>query len=84
MQNAGLELEQELLSLGKKNIGLCKGCWNCTKEKKCPLREDDLHEIKEKMIDCNLLILGSPVYTNQISAQLKVLFDRLFTWCHIK
>ncbi len=35
------------------------------------------------MIDCDFLILASPVYTNQVSAQMKALFDRLFTWCHI-
>jgi hypothetical protein len=35
------------------------------------------------MLECDMLILGSPVYTNQVSAQMKAMFDRLFTWCHI-
>ena len=78
----GLELEHELISLGKKEIKPCRGCWNCTYEKPCPVK-DDLPEIKQKMVECDMLILGSPVYTNQVSAQMKALFDRLFTWCHI-
>jgi hypothetical protein len=35
------------------------------------------------MIDCDMLILACPVYTNQVTAQMKALIDRLFTWCHI-
>jgi multimeric flavodoxin WrbA len=46
-------------------------------------RKDDLEEIKAAMVDCDMLILASPVYTNQVTAQMKALFDRLFTWCHI-
>ena len=80
---AGLEASHEVIALGRKTVSPCKGCWNCTKGKRCPLSNDDLEGIKGKMIDCDMLILASPVYTNQVSAQMKTLFDRLFTWCHI-
>jgi multimeric flavodoxin WrbA len=78
----GLIPVHELISLGRKDVQPCKGCWNCTRMNKCPI-QDDLTLLKEKMIDCDMLILGSPVYTNQISGQMKIMFDRLFTWCHI-
>lgn len=84
MSDAGLPLEHEVISLGKKKVLPCKGCWNCTRNKPCPQSlKDDLNEIKAAMIDCDMLIIACPVYTNQITAQLKALFDRLFTWCHI-
>ena len=35
------------------------------------------------MLKCEVLILACPVYENQVSAQMKALFDRLFVWCHI-
>lgn len=79
---AGVDLEHEVISLGRKHVDPCKGCWNCTKKRSCPIN-DDLREIKEKMIACDMLVLASPVYTNQVSAQMKAFFDRLFTWCHI-
>jgi multimeric flavodoxin WrbA len=79
---AGVNLEHEVISLGRKKISPCKGCWNCTKHKPCPIK-DDLPELKEKMIACDMLVLASPVYTNQVSAQMKAFFDRLFTWCHV-
>lgn len=79
---AGVNLEHEVISLGRKKVIPCKGCWNCTKHKPCPLK-DDLPELKVKMIACDMLVLASPVYANQVSAQMKAFFDRLFTWCHI-
>jgi len=84
MAGEGLELEHAVISLGRKQVLPCRGCWNCTREKPCPLsRKDDLEEIKAAMLDCDMLILASPVYANQVTAQMKALFDRLFTWCHI-
>jgi len=84
MAEAGLKVQHEVISLGNKQVLPCKGCWNCTRNKPCPLsREDDLEEIKAEMIACDMLILASPVYCNHISAQMKAFFDRLFTWCHI-
>ncbi|MBN2440236.1 MAG: flavodoxin family protein [Spirochaetales bacterium] len=80
---AGLALEHTVIPLSQKKVSPCKGCWNCTQEKPCPLANDSLEEIKLAMIECDMLIMASPVYTNQITSQMKALFDRLFTWCHI-
>ncbi|MCG8569327.1 MAG: flavodoxin family protein [Spirochaetes bacterium] len=82
ISNAGLNLVHQYIFLGEKKVNPCIGCWSCTRGKPCPLK-DDLEEIKEAMLDCDVLIVATPVYTNQITAQLKALFDRLFTWCHI-
>jgi len=82
MKQTGLNLENEIISLGRKKVEPCRGCWNCTNDRACPIK-DDLAEIKIKMLECDMLILGSPVYTNQVSAQMKAFCDRLFTWCHI-
>ena len=80
---AGLPLDHQIISLGRKNVSVCKGCWNCTCGKPCPLADDDLEETKAAMLECDMLILACPVYTNQVTAQMKALFDRLFTWCHM-
>jgi multimeric flavodoxin WrbA len=76
----GVDLEHEIISLGRLEVKPCRGCLNCTYNRPCPIK-DDLLEIKQKMITCDMLILGSPVYLNHVSAQMKALFDRLFTWC---
>lgn len=84
VEKAGLPVEHRVISLGEMKVQPCAGCWACTKGLACPLsRKDSLDEIKRAMLECDLVILASPVYTNQITAQMKALFDRLFTWCHI-
>jgi multimeric flavodoxin WrbA len=83
VEAAGLVMCRTAIVLSDVDIQPCRGCWNCTMEKPCPLRNDDLAGIKQQMIDCDMLVLASPVYTNQVSAQMKALFDRLFTWCHV-
>ncbi len=79
----GLPLDHQVISLGQKKVLPCRGCWNCTRHKPCPLANDDLAEIKAAMLSCDMLILACPVYANQVTAQMKALFDRLFTWCHV-
>ena len=83
VEAAGLPMQRTAIVLGDLEIRPCKGCWNCTMEKPCPLRGDDVAGIKQKMIECDMLVLASPVYTNQVTAQMKALIDRLFTWCHV-
>ncbi len=84
MAAEGLSIDHKIISLGRKKVLPCRGCWSCTRDRPCPLsRKDDLEEIKAAMMDCDMLIMASPVYTNQVTAQMKALFDRLFTWCHI-
>jgi len=81
---AGLPLEHRVISLGRTPIAPCRGCWSCAKNAPCPQsKNDDLEEVKAAMLGCDVLILASPVYENQVSAQMKALFDRLFTWCHV-
>ena len=71
----------EIIMLGDKDIGYCKECYNCTKTGNCEL-DDDLDEIKDKMLQSALIIFGSPVFMNNVSGQMKVFFDRLFLWMH--
>lgn len=75
------EVEYEIISLGDKDIQMCRGCWGCTISGKCVIK-DDMEEIRQKILECDFLILGSPVYVHQISAQMKVFFDRIFVWVH--
>lgn len=76
-----IAVETEVVSLGKVNIGPCKGCWACTKIGRCVV-QDGLQALQEKILVCDLLLLGSPVYVHQVSAQYKAFMDRLFIWIH--
>ncbi len=49
MKFNGLDADHKVVSLGRKNVLPCKGCWLCTKGKPCPIK-DDLEEIKKRHV----------------------------------
>lgn len=57
------------------NINPCIGCLYCMKNGRCHYK-DDMDFVYEKIINCDLIVLSSPVYFASVSAQLKALIDR--------
>ena len=47
----------------------------------CPL-EDDMHQLIDKIIDCDGVIISSPVYMSNVTGTLKIFIDRLCHWYH--
>lgn len=77
------DTEYEIISLGGQKIEPCRGCWACMKTGCCAHKNDALPNVMRKMKECDLLIIGTPVYEQQMSAQTKALFDRTFMWIHL-
>jgi len=75
-------IEADIVSLGRVGLKPCAGCWACTKTGECAIH-DGLYGLKEKMLACDLLILGSPVYVESVSAQAKGFIDRIYVWLHV-
>lgn len=73
--------DTEFISLANKRILFCEACYKCLKEKECVL-EDDLNEIRKKMIESDGLIIGSPTYNREITGQLKTFYDRIWYDIH--
>jgi len=76
-------LYAEIYTAGMVKLNYCKGCWCCMKNGFCPQdKEDDMGMLKAKMLEADLVIFGSPVYTYAVSGQTKVFLDRLAAWYH--
>jgi NAD(P)H-dependent FMN reductase len=58
------------------NIQYCQGCFTCLRTGVCPI-EDDLLAVRERLLSADGIVVGSPVYADQPTAQLKTLMDRL-------
>lgn len=69
-------IETELVQLSGKIIEPCKACWACGGRKNCIHKKDMFQEIFEKMTQADGIILGSPVYTANISANMQALLER--------
>lgn len=69
-------IETEMVQLSGKIIAPCRACWACGGQKTCVHQNDPFQEIFEKMLRADGLILGSPVYTANISANMQAFLER--------
>lgn len=70
----------ETVYLRRKEIRFCQGCFRCHDENEnelgCRIHRDAMDEILPKLKSCQGLIVASPVYFGQVSAQMKAFMDR--------
>jgi multimeric flavodoxin WrbA len=62
------------------DIKPCRGCLGCHKgdqNRGCVI-DDDMQKLYVALEEADVLVLGSPVYMGQMSAQAKTFIDRLF------
>ena len=71
------EAETKVYTLNDMNIKPCQSCFFCRKEEACAIK-DDMQSVYEDIKDADAVVIGSPVYMLQVTAQTKLLFDRLF------
>ncbi len=69
----------EFIKLADCDIAPCTSCWGCRKSGMCTTHDDMTEILIPKLLDCSALVIGSPVYFNNVSAQVKAFMDR--TWC---
>lgn len=69
-------IETELIELADKTIKGCIGCFGCTEKKQCVIKDDFFNECFIKMANADGIILGSPVYSADISSKMKAFLER--------
>ena len=76
LQKAGID--GELFQLAGKKIRGCVACYKCfeNKDQRCAVNDDVLNACIEKMIEADGIILGSPTYFANVSAEIAALIDR--------
>ena len=77
-------IKTEKLYLRDYSISPCNSCFACCDEKAgegaadkaCFVYRDGMDEIYHKLVECQGLILASPVYFGSVNAQMKMFMDR--------
>ena len=71
-------IETELIELAGKPLKGCNACWGCMTQKiqRCIMDDDFFNECFAKMVEADGIILGSPVYSADVTSQIKALIDR--------
>ena len=71
-------IETEVVQLAGREIHGCIACFKCFEnlDQRCAVRNDAANECIEKMTKAQGIILGSPVYFQDVTAEMKALIDR--------
>jgi multimeric flavodoxin WrbA len=78
-KNEGAEIE--ILDITQLNIKYCVGCGTCWRKGKCWI-EDDYQSVLDKIHSADGVVFTTPVYVNNMTAQLKTLLDRMTSPLH--
>lgn len=75
------ELEKEgiktdLIQLADHEIAPCRGCFGCRGKANCVFQNDGFRFVWERMTSADGILLGSPVYSADVSAKMKALLER--------
>ncbi len=70
--------ETEFFQLGGQPIRGCRACYECfrTQNARCSQKDDVFNECFEKLLQADAILLGSPTYFSDVSAEMKALLDR--------
>ena len=60
------------------DIKPCRSCYGCKQGERGCIINDDMQKLYNELAQADALVLGSPVYMGQMSAQAKIFTDRLF------
>ena len=68
----------EMVQLAGKPLRGCMACYECfeNKNRRCVNEGDELNQYVEKMVEADGIILGSPTYFTDVTAEMKALIDR--------
>jgi multimeric flavodoxin WrbA len=68
--------ETQAFTVRGKDIGFCRHCDYCLKNKECVVR-DDMYQLYPLIKEAEGLVIATPVYNGALSAQTKAVIDRL-------
>ncbi|VVB52597.1 Iron-sulfur flavoprotein [uncultured archaeon] len=71
-------IETELIELSGEKILGCTACYKCLDKKDghCAVKSDIVNDCIDKMAEADGIILGSPIYFADITAEMKALIER--------
>lgn len=69
------DVDVQLIHVADLSLNYCVGCSTCYKIGKCIYR-DDVEALSSDIANADGIILGSPTYVSNVSAQMKTIIDR--------
>lgn len=74
LAKSGHDIEKN--NLAGEIINPCKACFACAGKRNCVWRNDIFCDLHDKMVAADVLVIGSPTYSADVSTSLKAVFER--------
>lgn len=74
-RSAGAEAKYHILF--KMKYMACQSCFACRVKGDCIIN-DEIHKVLQDVKEADAVVIGSPIYMNQVSGPVKNLYDRLY------
>lgn len=74
-------IETEMIQLAGQVIEPCRACWACGGQGNCAHHRGPFQAVFDKMKEADGILLGSPVYSANISANMQALLERAAVVC---
>ncbi|MFH1453547.1 MAG: flavodoxin family protein [Armatimonadota bacterium] len=71
--------EVNFFNLNMMHIKGCQACYYCREHEACAIK-DDMQKIYSDIKDADAVVIGSPIYMFQMSAQTKLMVDRFLAF----
>ncbi len=75
VREQGVEVRK--IHLGQLELKPCMGCNGCAQGTGC-VQNDDMKQVLDALQECDIVALATPLYFWNISAQLKLVIDRMY------
>lgn len=69
------DVDIDMINIAELELNFCRGCCSCYKTGEC-IFKDDIENLSNKIKEADGIVLGSPTYASNVSAQMKLLIDR--------
>jgi len=70
------ETDGRFIKLTEYHIEACMACRDCRGLGNCTIDDDMRNTLIPELLACDAMVLGSPIYFNDVSAQMKAFMDR--------
>ena len=86
LSEIGNELERngvgyQIISIGTKAVQGCIACFKCTQLGRCAFADELYEKVRQAVMECDAIVVGSPVYFAGPNGSLCSLLDRVFMTC---
>lgn len=79
----GEQIVYERMTGADLRIEFCRSCNSCFEKGICPMdSKDDMPVLKQKLLQNDIILFGSPVYLADMSGLAKCVLDRISYWTH--